>query len=189
MRLAIYGGTFNPIHNAHLRIARAAADRFALDRVLFVPAAHPPHKNGREIVPYEHRLRMVRLACESDPRFEPSDIESGSEKSYSIRTIQRLCANLGPDDRLFFLIGADAFGEIETWYRWRDVVRLVEFLVVTRPGHQYEVPAGAIVLPVDGLEVPVSSSDIRAKLRAGLKPPELPDGVYDYIRQHGLYHD
>lgn len=187
MRLAIFGGTFNPIHNAHLRIAQAAADRFQLDRVILIPAAHPPHKDGQGIAPYAHRLAMVKLACAFDGRFEASDLESGGEKSYSIRTIEKLRADLGPDDRLFFIIGADAFDEIETWYRWRDVVPLVEFIVVTRPGHTYNAPAGAIVHSLDGLELPVSSSAIRVALAQGRRPDDLPDEVNDYIRQHGLY--
>ena len=92
MKIAIFGGTFNPIHTAHLAMARAAADAFGLDRVLFIPAGNPPHKETD--TPYEHRFRMVELACAVDPRFVASRLEEGSEKSYSIHTIDRKSTRL-----------------------------------------------------------------------------------------------
>src|SRR5262245_42906776 len=101
MRRAIFGGTFDPIHRAHLVVAREAADRFSLDQVLFIPAANPPHKEAG--TNYEHRYRMVELACACDPRFVPSRIEEGHEKSYSINTIERVKALNG---ELFFVIGS-----------------------------------------------------------------------------------
>jgi nicotinate-nucleotide adenylyltransferase len=187
LRIAIFGGTFDPIHCAHLTIAREAADAFSLSRVLFIPASHPPHKSSAKSAPYEDRYRMVELACKADPRFEPSRLEAGQRKSYSIETIERVKATLGPEDELFFLIGSDAFAEIQTWYRWRDVVREAAFIVVTRPGHRYAAPPGARVQCLDTVALPVSSSDIRARLAAGENPPELPPAVLDYIRRHGLY--
>lgn len=187
MRIAIFGGTFDPIHQAHLTVAREAARQFQLDRVLFVPAANPPHKSQRTEAPYEDRYRMVELACEGDPVLAPSRLEEGEEKSYSIRTIEKVRSQLGPADELFFLIGADAFSEITTWYRWQDVIRAVDFIVVTRPGHDYEVPAGARVHRLETLALPISSSEIRQKLAAGEDPPELPPKVLAYIRRRGLY--
>jgi len=178
----MFGGTFDPIHRAHLVIAGEAANAFALDEVLMIPAAHPPHKGTG--TPYEHRYRMVELACEGDPRFVPSRIEEGQAKSYSIYTIERLKAEGG---ELFFIIGADAFNEIQTWYRAKDVIRLVEFIVVTRPGHRYEVPPGARVHRLDTIALPVSSSEIRAQLARGEQPAELDPKVADYILSHGLY--
>jgi nicotinate-nucleotide adenylyltransferase len=186
LRIALFGGTFNPIHEGHLAIARAARDTFALDWVLFVPANHPPHKGSEELAPYGARLRMVELACVGEPRFAFSDLDSGEQPSYSINTIQRQKERT-PGADLFFLIGADAFHEIGTWYRWREVVQMVEFVVVSRPGHQYEIPEGAKVHRLDTLALPVSSSEIRAALARGEKPIGLPDKVYDFIRQRGLY--
>src|SRR5579862_6979334 len=110
MRTAIFGGTFDPIHAAHLTVAHEAAAAFALDRILFIPAGNPPHKEAG--ASYEDRYRMVELACASDPRFEPSRMEEGREKSYSVQTIERLTV---PDQTLLFIIGADAFAEITTW--------------------------------------------------------------------------
>ena len=94
MRIAIFGGTFDPIHNAHLEIARTAAATVQLDRVLLVPAAHPPHKGGRTFAPYEHRVRMAELATDADKILSVSRLEEGSERSYSINTIEKLLSRL-----------------------------------------------------------------------------------------------
>ena len=186
MKLAIFGGTFDPIHRAHLTVAREAVNQFQLDRVLFVPAAHPPHKPDAG-TPYEDRLRMVQLACEGNPLFEASGIESGSGKSYSIDTIERLRSRLPAADQLYFIIGTDAFAEILTWHRAADVIRSVDFIVVSRPGHDYAIPPGAHVLRLDTLVLEVSSSAIRRELAEGAHPAELPENVFAYIRAKGLY--
>ena len=182
MRRAIFGGTFDPIHRAHLVVAREAAEAFSLDEVLFVPAANPPHKDAG--TPYEQRYKMVELACREDPRFKPSRLEEDPGKSYSIFTIERVKA-MGGD--VFFVIGADAFADIQSWFRWQDVVREAEFVVVTRPGHQYEKPPGACVHQLQTVALPVSSSEIRAALSRGATPAELPQAVLGYIRENGLY--
>lgn len=187
MRLAIFGGTFDPIHTAHLRVAREAVRQFGLDKVLFVPASRPPHKGGTTSASYEDRYRMVALACEGEPFFEASRLEAGNHVSYSISTLEKVRATLAPEDELFFLIGADAFAEIQTWHRWRDVIRLAEFIVVTRPGHQYRVPEGARVRTLEKVALPVSSSELRARLAAGESPAEIPPAVLAYIRVRGLY--
>ena len=187
MKLAIFGGTFDPIHAGHLAVAREAATRFDLDRVLFIPAAHPPHKAGVTHAPYDDRVRMAELACRDDARFEVSRLEEGTVRSYSIDTIEKVRATLAPGDDLYFLIGADAFAEIRTWRRWTDVARAVRFLVVSRPGHTYEIPAGVMVDRIDSLEIPVSSSEIRRTLSAGGTPQGLPPAVLAYARDHRLY--
>jgi nicotinate-nucleotide adenylyltransferase len=187
VKLAIFGGTFDPIHEAHLAVAREAADRFQLDRILFVVAARPPHKQGVTHAGYEDRVRMAELACAVDQRFEVSRLEQGTERSYSIDTIEKVGASLQPGDELFFLIGADAFAEIRSWHRWQDVARSVHFLVVSRPGHNYEVPAEARCDRIDRVDLPVSSSDIRRCLAAGGAPEGLPAQVLEYARSHGLY--
>ncbi|MFN7918620.1 MAG: nicotinate-nucleotide adenylyltransferase [Bryobacteraceae bacterium] len=186
MRYAIFGGTFDPIHTAHLEVARQAAARFALDEVLLIPAGNPPHKQGLRREPFEHRYRMVELACLGEAKLRPSRIEQGRERSYSIHTIERLRESR-PGDAAFFLIGADAFAEIETWHRWNDVVAAVEFIVVSRPGHRYDIPEGARVHRLDSVELPVSSSEIRNRLAHGENPPQLSASVLAYIREHRLY--
>jgi nicotinate-nucleotide adenylyltransferase len=132
-------------------------------------------------------LRMVELACEGEPLFEASDIESGAGKSYSIDTIEKLRRRLAAGDRLFFIIGTDAFAEIPTWHRSEAVIQAVDFIVVTRPGHGYTSPQGARVHRLDTLSLPVSSSAIRRELAAGKTPEELPAKVLDYIRANRLY--
>jgi nicotinate-nucleotide adenylyltransferase len=187
LKLALFGGTFDPIHAAHLTVAREAADRFALHRVLFIPNAHPPHKGGTVTASYEDRVRMAELACAADPRFQVSRLEAGAEKSFSILTIEKVRQNIDARDELCFLIGSDAFAELWSWYRWQDVIAAVEFLVVTRPGHDYTTPPGARVSRLETLALPVSSSDIRAALARGEDADELPPAVAAYIRERGLY--
>jgi nicotinate-nucleotide adenylyltransferase len=186
-RICLFGGTFDPIHCAHLRIAEEALKRFALDRVLFIPAGTPPHKAANVIAPYEDRFEMVKLACAQNPKFEASRLEEGAGRSYTIDTVRRFRQTLNDSDSLFFLIGADAFDEIETWKQWRELVQLLTFIVVTRRGGAYRIPQGAHVLPLTGIEIPVSSSAIRARLAKGEATPELPEQVRAYIDAHGLY--
>jgi nicotinate-nucleotide adenylyltransferase len=186
VRTALFGGTFDPIHTAHLTVAREALSHLKLDRVLFIPNGIPPHKSRDGVAHYRHRYRMVELACLGEPRFVASRVEEGNHRSYSIDTIERI-RNERPEDELFFLIGADAFAEIESWRRWRDVLEAVEFIVVTRPGHDYDVPAGSRVHRLETVALPVSSSEIRDALARGDNPPELPASVLNYIREHNLY--
>jgi nicotinate-nucleotide adenylyltransferase len=186
LRTAIFGGTFDPIHTAHVVVAREAAETFSLDRVLFIPAANPPLKDAG--ASYEDRYRMVELACAGDARFVPSRLEegdaSGNAKSYSIYTIERVKAGNGA---VFFIIGADAFAEIGKWHRWEDVVRSVEFIVVARPGHSFTIPPGARVHRLETVALPVSSSEIRQALARGESPADVPAAVAKYIRARGLY--
>jgi nicotinate-nucleotide adenylyltransferase len=189
-RTALFGGTFDPIHLAHLEIARAAADRFDLAKVLFVPAANPPHKPDGATAPYEDRVRMTELACApandgGDARFEVSRIEAGWPRSYSILTIEKL--RTAVSGRLNFLIGADAFAEIRTWHRWREIVASVDFIVVTRPGAQWEIPPGARVFELTGIDLSVSSSEIRTRIASGDLEVPLPKAVLGYILEHGIY--
>jgi nicotinate-nucleotide adenylyltransferase len=187
LRLAIFGGTFDPIHNAHLAVAREAAAAFRLDEVWFVPAERPPHKAGMTHAPYEDRYRMVSLACREEPKFVASRLEQGTLSSYSIDTIEKVRARLDPGDELFFLIGADAFAEIQTWHRWQEVLRAVEFIVVSRPGNRYAVPEGARVHRLETVDLPVSSSEIRQRLARGEDDVPVPPAVLTYIRARDLY--
>lgn len=188
MRLAIYGGTFDPIHQAHLAIAREAVERCRLDRVLLVPAANPPHKTAVVHAPYQDRVRMAEIASAGMPHLEVSRLEEGTVWSYSIDTIGKVRARMDAADELFFVIGADAFAEIRSWKRWKDVVRAVVFAVVSRPGAHYEAPPEVRLERLDRLDLAISSSDIRRELAAGGRPAAVPPLVLDYILEHRLYH-
>ena len=130
---------------------------------------------------------MVELACQGEHNLHPSRLEEHAGKSYSIDTVLKVRQTLAPNDELFFIIGADAFAEFTTWHRWKEVQKLVEFLVVSRPGHAYQIPPNANVHRLDSVEMAISSSDIRRKLHAGEPIPELPATVIAYIQEHNLY--
>lgn len=137
MRIGLLGGTFNPIHNGHLQIAREVYKKLRLDSVLFIPSGAPPHKPDEEIPSAEHRLEMTRLAVQNLPSFKVSDIEvKRPGKSYSIQTISDL-KSLHPSDTLFFMIGMDAFYEIPTWKEAERLLTLCHFVIVSRPGHPF----------------------------------------------------
>lgn len=137
MRTGLLGGTFNPIHNGHLYVAEAVRKRVHLDRILFIPSGNPPHKKKEEIPPAEHRLEMTRLALLDRPGFELCDIEvKRPGKSYSVETVSEL-KRLYPDDRLFFILGTDAFIDLPTWREPERLLSLCDFVVVTRPGHPF----------------------------------------------------
>lgn len=194
MRVALFGGTFDPIHRGHVEVARRAAEEFQLGRVLIIPSGNPPHRASAPEAGYAHRLRMAELACESDPRLTPSRHEAPggpSRRHYSVDTIQRVRAELVSGARLFFLIGADAFADVRHWRRWEEVVQAVEFIVASRPGTDtdaIERPSGAAVHWLRDVEMDVSSTEIREKLAAGEDASQwLPESVLGYIREHGLY--
>lgn len=134
MKKGIFGGTFNPIHNGHLRAAEEIREFFTLDRVFFVPAFIPPHKKTREIADAEDRLAMVRRAIKGNSLFTLSAIEiKRGGISYSIDTLQAMEKKL---DELYYLIGIDAFSEIHTWHRYTDLFSRTNFIVMVRPSHK-----------------------------------------------------
>ena len=139
MNIALFGGTFDPIHAGHLEAARAATRRFRLDKVLFVPTGNPPHKIRNHLTDYAQRYAMVALACALEPRFIPSQIESPTGDGtprYSIDTVRAVRRRLQPNDRLYFLLGADAFLDLPHWKEFHRLLALVEFIVVSRPGFE-----------------------------------------------------
>lgn len=136
MKIALFGGTFDPVHRGHLAVARAAADKFSLDLVYFAPADIPPHKQQRALTDFRHRFAMVALATAEDKRFVPSLIDAPTGKpNYSVETVRRLKRTLGKRDELYFLIGIDAFKDIDTWRKPVELLSLCDFIVVSRPGH------------------------------------------------------
>lgn len=131
-RLGVFGGVFDPVHRGHIQVAESALAEFALDWLLFIPAGRPPHK-GRAVASAEHRLRMLEIALRNKPRFSVSDMElSKPETSFSVHTLEEL-HRAYPQSALFFIIGVDAFLDLETWYRPRHILKLAHLVVVFRP--------------------------------------------------------
>lgn len=187
MRLGLFGGTFDPIHNAHLAVAREACEACRLDEVWLIPNHTPPHKAEGPVATWEQRFAMVQLACAVDPRFRASRLEEHERKSFTVHTLHEVRRLRGEHDELFFLIGADAFAEIGSWYRREEVFRLVTFVVLSRPGHDYQAPDGARTVRLETLSMDVSSSAIRAQLAAGERPTSLPSAVLGYILVNRVY--
>ena len=211
--IGIMGGTFNPVHVGHLRAAEEVAESLQLERVIFMPAAHPPHKSEGKLIAFRHRYRMAELAVTKNPRFQLSDMEQQRPgKSYSVETLAQLSAKYGSGDQLYFVLGLDAFLELPTWKNYRELLSLSHFVVVARPGYspqslstmlQTTVSEGysfddeiqAFVHPecytVYYREVTlldISSSRIRELLAKGCSVRYLlPESVEAYIGEHGLY--
>jgi len=214
LNIALFGGTFDPIHAGHLRAAQVAARKFRLDKVLFVPCGNPPHKLNGHLSAFHHRFAMVTLACANESQFVPSLLEAPTadvRSHYSIDTIRRVKRSLGPKDHLYFLIGLDAFLDLPHWKGFRQLVGLVDFIIVSRRGFSKDeiartVPANLLrkrraeddpdvirlrktnLHILREVDVPVASRDIRDVISAkctvtGLVPPL----VEEYILKEGLY--
>ena len=202
LRIGILGGTFDPIHNGHLALARRARRELKLNEVYFVPCGRPPHKDRPGLSPYLHRYAMVALACAGERRFVPSLLEAGSKldgatRTYSVDTVTRLRRRVGARARLFFLLGADAFLYLPTWKNWRRLLGLCEFVVAPRPGigpaRTRQVwlrlsGAKARVHFLSGVRSSVSATRIRRRARSGRSLKGLvPRSVADYVEATSLY--
>ncbi len=147
-RLGLLGGSFNPIHYGHVTIARLTREQLPLDQVLFIPTGDPPHKDESALAPAEHRVTMVRLAIADDPTLDCSDIEVHRPgKSYSIDTVRTLHTHYGPSVELHFLIGLDAFLDLQTWRRPQALLAACRFVVLSRPGHSFRSLKTLALLP------------------------------------------
>ncbi|MEW6710341.1 MAG: nicotinate (nicotinamide) nucleotide adenylyltransferase [Candidatus Riflebacteria bacterium] len=189
MRIGIFGGSFNPIHRQHLVIARAARDQLGLDQVLFIPVFQPVHKSAQDFIDYRHRRRMLELAIEDEPSMGICDAEKElGGASYTIRTVRHLLGQ-GSDQTFFLIIGGDSLADLATWREIDNLVHLVEFVVVERPGFKKDSPVTSARLHwVQADNSPVSSTAIRKDLR--LKKNccnELDPRVLFYIFRHNLY--
>ncbi|HEX8290570.1 MAG TPA: nicotinate-nucleotide adenylyltransferase [Pyrinomonadaceae bacterium] len=153
-RVAVYGGTFDPVHVGHAAVARGLLRLFGLDEVLFVPAFVAPHKRERKVSPAFDRHAMLALATQGESRFRVSTVElSAPERPYTVETLSMFRESFGEAARLFFVMGADSWEEITTWREWERVLGLADQLVVTRPG--YELPADHVTEAVRGRIVDV----------------------------------
>jgi nicotinate-nucleotide adenylyltransferase len=196
----VFGGTFDPIHYAHLAIAEAAREALDLRRILFVPAGQPPHKPGRPISAAEHRVAMVELAIAGNPGFELSrlELERGGP-SYTVETMASLRAT-ERGDRLALILSAESFAELPTWNEPERILDLADAIIVA-PRFGYEevdvtfVPrrfpsARASIVFLDGPRIRMSASEVRERAFSGRSIRYLvPDAVAAYIGDHGLYQD
>ncbi len=152
-RIAIYGGTFDPVHSGHLEIARRVSELFAIDEFLFVPARVAPHKSDREVTSALHRHAMLALATREDPRLCVSTFElEAPERQYTVDTLAHFRSRFGAAVRMFFVMGADSWSEITTWREWQRLMTLANLIVVTRPGYEVasdHVPAEIVANIVD----------------------------------------
>jgi len=212
MKIGILGGTFNPIHLAHLRIAEEVREACALERILFIPAATPPHKGVADAIPFEQRLGMVKAAIADNPNFAVSDLEQHRQgPSYSVDTLTIL-REKNPGDEFFFIIGMDSFRDIQLWMDYRRLFQLTHIVVVSRPGIACPDPreflpvalrnefcynsaskklchsSGNEVILLEETWLDISSTQIRELVAAGRSIRYLvPAAVVGYIQQHGLY--
>jgi len=191
MKLGLIGGTFDPVHKAHLVIAERVYDTCKLDRVLFVPASSPPHKNDVTITPFDHRLRMIELAIADNPQFAASSIESlRPGKSFTTDTLAEM-RRLYPNAELYWIIGADSASELHTWHDPARLLKLARFIVVDRPGwslDNVDPRLRELLMPVEMSMMDVSSTEIRARVRKGRGIRSyVPAEIAEYIETHRLY--
>ena len=161
-RAAIYGGTFDPVHNGHIEVAGRILRLFELDEVIFVPACVPPHKRGAGITSAFHRFAMLALATQHDTRLRISTIELDTpERPYAVDTVERMQSAIGSSHRLVFLIGADSWAEITTWHEWQRLLKMCDLIVVTRPGYDLNgniQTEGANIVDTRGMRRPEVSA-------------------------------
>lgn len=201
MKLGLFGGSFDPIHYGHIRPVQEAKSKLGLDRVVFLPTAIPPHKPGRQFAPPHARYAMVELALLDDRDLNVSPLELTPERpAYSVDSLHHF-RRRHPDAELYLILGGDSFTELHTWRRWREIVKMAELAVLTRPDWRWdavreEVPPEIAQLAdsdrvhfVVNEPVAVSATALRETLATGGNPPPgaLPDLVLKYIRKYSLY--
>ena len=210
--IALFGGTFDPVHYGHLGLARAAFTQLQLQKLLLLPAGNPYQKGRLPFAAGEHRANMLRLAFNDEADMVVDERELHRKgATYTIDTLEELRAEYGQAASLVWLIGSDAFARLDTWHRWRELFGLAHFAVIDRPLHQMKIagssddlrkeinsrlaglqdartsPCGAVVI-LTIAPPPISSTDIRARLATHQSICGLaPGGVCDYIEQHKLY--
>ena len=198
MKVGVFGGTFDPIHNGHLIVAEECRDRLKIDRVLFVPALLPPHKQTRSLTDPCHRMAMVRLAISSNPWFEASSIELDRPgPSYSVDTLRQLRLHQPECTEMFFIMGADSLNELPSWHDPAGLLAACKLVVVNRPGAPAVdssrldslypgVEERVAVIDLPGLDI--ASSEIRRRVAAGRTIRyQLPEEVSAYIETNDLY--
>ena len=216
-RIALYGGTFDPVHAGHLEVARRVSQLFEIEKVLFIPAQMAPHKIGRPVTEPIHRYAMLALATQDDPRLSISTFElDAPDRRYTVETVEHFQRALDDSTELFFIMGADSWSEITTWREWERLLSMTNHIVVTRPGYEPVTThvgkiserivdvrgSDAALLPGDERErkifftdvvmKDVSATNIRRLASEG-RVEELtgllPGPVLEYIKKYGIYRE
>ncbi len=192
MKIGLFGGTFDPIHNGHLIIAEWVREELQLDKIIFIPAGDPPHKQENNITPIRHRLTMVSLAIAANERFSLSDIEvKKAGKSYTVETLRTLQNHFPPQINLFWIIGSDSLFDLPNWFQPDEIVKLAQIVVYPRPAYSVDEAAARFkdrVLYVDSPLIDISSTLIRERIRQEKSVRYLlPESVFNYIRRENLY--
>ena len=198
MKIGIMGGTFDPIHIGHLATAEAVRENFSLDEIIFIPAARPPHKLGRNVADEYSRLTMTTLATRSNKFFRVSDMEIKRKGlSYTLDTMNELHEIFGRSTEIFFIIGADSLADLPKWHAARELVEKCHFIATTRPGVDVDffalekffgTAAQEHIHRITTPALEISSTDIREKVRRGRSIKYLvPELVEAYISKAGLY--
>jgi nicotinate-nucleotide adenylyltransferase len=188
VKIGLLGGTFDPVHNGHLALAERAYNVLDLDRVIFIPAYMPPHKDQRTITAVEHRVRMLELAIAGKDFFEISDFEIAQQKvMHTVDTLKAFRQMYPSASEFFFLVGSDFVSEYKTWKDHSELTKLATFVIAARPGFTYSnLPEG--MQSLEGDFPLVSSTDIRIIIRNRENVSRyLPSTVDSYIKEHGLY--
>lgn len=189
MRIGVLGGTFDPIHMGHLAIAEQARDRLELEEVCFVPAGAPWMKAGQVLSSAQDRLCMVRKAVEDNPFFRVSTVElDRSGPSYTVETLRELQEDYGPDARLFFILGSDAFARFDEWKEPEGILSLATLVVVDRPGSAPSQDVCEDIERIEGVHLDISARDIRRRVAEGASIRYLvPEPVERHVYARGLY--
>lgn len=187
MKIGILGGTFNPIHIGHLILAEEAREKLGLDKIIFVPAYLPPHKDNGEIADAGCRFEMIKIAIKDNPNFFVSDIEiKRSGRSYTIDTLRQLKKKYGHDE-LYFIIGSDLLKYLDEWKDLGQIAEMVKFVAATRPGYPLErIPSYIQTMPIRAVDV--SGFEIRSRIKEGKSFRYLvPAGVFKYLLKKRIY--
>jgi nicotinate-nucleotide adenylyltransferase len=199
--IALFGGSFNPIHHGHLIVARAVAEQLGANRMVLIPSACPPHKREDELAGAEDRLQMARLATQGEAILEVCDAEvRRSGPSYTVLTVDEYRRSVGWDTPLFWVIGGDTLPELHTWYRIRELGDLCRIVTAVRPGYeQPDLSQLAQVLSEEQVQrlqdavlqtprIDISATEVRRRVREGRSIRYLvPEAVREYIERRGLY--
>ncbi|MFC1512524.1 nicotinate-nucleotide adenylyltransferase [bacterium] len=190
MRIGLFGGTFDPIHNAHLIIAQACINEFKLDKIIFIPAGAPPHKKKTKISPLQDRYKMVSIALQDNSLFEVSAVEISNKKNiYSYQTIAYF-KKMYPFDKFFFIIGSDSLLNIHTWKKGIKLLDMCNFIVIPRPGYDIKKvkKIHKNVSMLKNIQISICATDIRKNRRKGKSIKYLvPSEIEYYIKSKKLY--